>query len=79
MNLKNAFNFNNTMNNNNLMNYIYLNQMNYANTYGFNNQNINQLNLNNNINYYLGSQNAKVIEQKNSPIYPHKTGLQNVG
>jgi ubiquitin C-terminal hydrolase len=79
MNLKNAFNFNNTMNNNNLMNYIYLNQMNYANAYGFNNQNINQMNLNNNINYYLGSQNAKVIEQKNSPIYPHKTGLQNVG
>ena len=74
MDLKNAFIFNNIMNNNNLMNNIYMNQMNNTNTYGFN-----QMNLNNNINYYLGSQNAKVIEQKNSPIYPHKTGLQNIG
>jgi ubiquitin C-terminal hydrolase len=50
------------------------------NSYGFNNQNnlINQMNLNSKINT-RASETAKIIGQKKNPIYPHKTGLENVG
>jgi ubiquitin C-terminal hydrolase len=51
------------------------------NNCGFNNQNNNmiQMNLKSINNNSMKSENAKIIEQKTNPIYPHKTGLQNVG
>jgi ubiquitin C-terminal hydrolase len=85
----NQMNQMNNMNNVNIMNQINninknTNNLNVnANNYNMYmnkmNNEINQFNLNNQkINNYL-NEDVKIIEEKDKPIYPHKTGLQNVG
>ena len=80
-NNSNPMNFNNPNNFCNNVNYQMSMKINYMNSCGFNNQNsyMNQMNLKSINNGTGKSENAKIIEQKANPIYPHKTGLQNVG
>jgi len=77
-NMQRMENINNTNNMNSMNN---MHNMNNININNINNQNnmYNQNNPSNNINNKKNYENPKIIGQDHTPIYPHKTGLENIG
>ena len=71
---------------NNMNNMNYMNNINNMNAINNTNNQINQNNINNQMNAFHNIKNipeisefTKIIKQKENPIYPHRTGLQNLG